>query len=195
MKKILMLFQYTEVNQMNKTFRIVFIGLLVSQALALYTIESMIPVPFIAPGAKLGLANLITVIALYTLNSKKDVFLIIILRLLLSTMFGGSLSTFMYGVAGAILSYLVMICVKELGQDKVSIIGVSASGALFHNVGQLIVASAIVQNIAIMLYLPILSIAGVGTGIFVGITANFIVKHLSKLPYFRDVNINEDVTK
>lgn len=176
---------------MSKTFRIVFIGLLVSQALALYTIESMIVVPFIAPGAKLGLANLITVIALYILNSKKDVFLIIILRLLLSTMFGGSLSTFMYGAAGAMLSYLVMIFVKEIGKDKVSIIGVSASGALFHNVGQLIVASAIVHNVAIMLYLPILSIAGVGTGIFVGITANFLVKHMSKLPYFRNLNVSE----
>ena len=176
---------------MNKTFRIVFIGLLVSQALALYTVESMIPVPFITPGAKLGLANLITVIALYTLNSKRDVFLIIILRLLLSTMFGGNLSTLMYGTAGAILSYLVMICVKELGKDKVSIIGVSASGALFHNVGQLIVASAIVQNIAVMLYLPILSIAGVVTGIFIGITANFVVKHMSKLPYFKGLNLSE----
>lgn len=173
---------------MNKTFRIVFIGLLVSQALALYTIESMIPVPFIAPGAKLGLANLITVIALYILNNKKDVFLIIILRLFLSTIFGGNLSTFMYGAAGAILSYLIMILIKTLGKDKVSIIGVSASGALFHNVGQLIVASAIVQNIAIMLYLPILSIAGVGTGIFIGITANFVVKHMSKLPYFKGLN-------
>ena len=176
---------------MSKTFRIVFIGLLVSQALALYTIESMIPVPFIAPGAKLGLANLITVIALYTLNNKKDVFLIIILRLLLSTMFGGNLSTFMYGAAGAILSYLVMTCAKALGKDKLSIIGVSAAGALFHNVGQLIVASAIVQNIAIMLYLPILSIAGVGTGIFIGITANFAVKHMSKLPYFKNINLSE----
>lgn len=176
---------------MSKTFRIVFIGLLVAQALALYTIESAIPVPFIAPGAKLGLANLITVIALYTLNSKKDVFLVILLRLSLSTMFGGNLSTFIYGVAGAILSYLAMIFIKTLGRDKVSIIGVSASGALFHNVGQLIVASAMVQNIAIMLYLPILSIAGVGTGIFIGISANFIVKHMSKLPYFRDLNISE----
>lgn len=175
---------------MSKTFRIVFIGLLVAQALALYTVESMIPVPFIAPGAKLGLANLITVIALYTLNSKKDVFLIIILRLLLSTMFGGNLSTFMYGATGAILSYFVMICVKTLGKDKLSIIGVSASGALFHNVGQLIVASAIVQNIAIMLYLPILSIAGVGTGIFIGITANFVVKHMSRLPYFSHIQKN-----
>ncbi len=170
---------------MNKTFRIVFIGLLVSQALALYTIESMIPVPFITPGAKLGLANLITVIALYILKSKKDVFLIIILRLLLSTMFGGNLSTFMYGAVGAILSYSVMIIAKSLGKDNLSIIGVSACGALFHNVGQLIVASIIVKNIAIMLYLPILSIAGVGTGIFIGITANFVVKHMSKLPFLK----------
>lgn len=176
---------------MNKTFRIVFIGLLVSQALALYTIENMIPVPFIAPGAKLGLANLITVVALYTLDSKRDVFLVIILRLLLATMIGGTLSTFIYSVSGAILSYFAMILVKELLKDKVSIIGVSAAGAFFHNVGQLVVASAMVENIAIMLYLPILSIAGIGTGIFIGVTANFIVKHLSKLPYFRNLNISE----
>lgn len=171
---------------MSKTFRIVFIGLLVSQALALYTIESMIPVPFIAPGAKLGLTNLITVIALYTLDNKKDVLLIIILRLLLSTMFSGNLSTLMYGVVGALLSYYVMIFVKTIGRDKVSIIGVSASGAFFHNVGQLIVASVMVQNIAVMLYLPLLSLAGIGTGIFIGTTANFVVKHMSKLPYWNN---------
>ena len=176
---------------MNKSFRIVFIGLLVSQALALYTIESMIPVPFIAPGAKLGLANLITVVALYTLDSKRDVFLVIILRLLLATMIGGTLSTFIYSVSGAILSYFAMILVKELLKDKVSIIGVSATGAFFHNVGQLVVASAMVENIAIMLYLPILSVAGIGTGIFIGITANFIVKHLSKLPYFSKLKVSD----
>lgn len=176
---------------MNKTFRIVFIGLLVSQALALYTIESMIPVPFIAPGAKLGLTNLITVIALYMLEDKKDVLLIIILRLLLSTIFSGNLSTLMYGAAGAILSYCIMLSVKAIGKDKISIIGVSASGAFFHNVGQLIVAAIIVQNIAVMLYLPLLSLAGVSTGVFIGVTSNFIVKHMSKLPYFKDINISQ----
>ncbi|NRT75875.1 Gx transporter family protein [Clostridium beijerinckii] len=176
---------------MNKTFRIVFIGILVSEALALYTIESMIPVPFIAPGAKLGLTNLITVIALYILNNKKDVFLIIILRLLLSTMFGGNLSTLMYGAVGALLSFYIMLFAKNIGKDKVSIIGVSAAGAFFHNVGQLIVAAIIVQNIAVTLYLPILSIAGIGTGIFIGITSNFIFKHMSKLPFFNDLNISQ----
>lgn len=158
---------------------------MVAQALALYTVESMIPVPFIAPGAKLGLTNLITVIALYILNSKKDVFLIILLRLALATMFTGNLSTLMYSASGAILSYLVMIFIKKLFKDKVSIIGVSASGAFFHNVGQLIVASLMVQNIAVMLYLPLLSMAGIGTGVFIGIASNFIVNHMSKLPYFK----------
>lgn len=170
---------------MRKTNRIVYIGLLVAQALVLHLFERMIPVPFIAPGARLGLANLITVIAIYTLDSKKDAFLVLFLRLTLSTMFGGNLSSFMYSAAGGILSFLAMIFVKEVFKDKVSIIGVSASGAIFHNVGQLLVASSIVKNIGVMLYLPILSAMGIGTGIFIGITANYVVVHLKKLPMFK----------
>lgn len=170
---------------MKKTSKIVYIGLLVSQALVLHIIERSIPVPFITPGAKLGLANLITVIALYTLDNKKDAFLVLFLRLILSTIFGGNLSSFMYSVSGGILSFFSMIIIKELFKDKVSIIGVSSTGAIFHNVGQLIIASLIVKNIGVMLYLPILSTMGIGTGIFVGITANYAVTHLKKIPMFR----------
>lgn len=135
---------------MQKTSRMIYIGLLVSQSLVLYLVESMIPVPFITPGAKFGLANLVTVIALYTLGSNKDAFYVVFLRLLLSTMFGGNLSSFMYSVAGAILSYIIMVFFKEVGKDKLSIIGVSAAGAVFHNIGQLIMASLVLKNIAIM---------------------------------------------
>ncbi|WP_207713856.1 Gx transporter family protein [Clostridium gasigenes] len=163
----------------------VYIGLLVAQALVLHIFERMIPVPFITPGAKLGLANLITVVALYTLEDKKDAFLVIFLRLTLGTMFGGNLSSFMYSAMGGILSFLGMVFIKETFKDKVSIIGVSSVGAIFHNVGQLIVASLIVKNIGVMLYLPVLSTIGIGTGIFIGITANYLVKHLSKLSIFR----------
>ncbi|GAB6169188.1 Gx transporter family protein [Clostridium carnis] len=170
---------------MRKTNKIVYIGLLVAQALVLHIIERMIPVPFVTPGAKLGLANLITVVALYTLDSKKDAFLVLFLRLTLGTMFGGNLSSFMYSATGGIFSYLSMIFVKEVFKDKVSIIGVSSAGAIFHNVGQLIIASIIVKNIGVMLYLPVLSTIGIVTGIFIGITANYMVKHLSKLPMFR----------
>lgn len=169
---------------MRKTSRLVYVGLLVAQALVLHIIERMIPVPFVTPGAKLGLANLVTVIALYTLDSKKDAFLVIFLRLTLSTMFGGSLSSFMYSAAGGTLSFLAMLAIKETFKDKVSIVGVSSAGAIFHNIGQLIIASVIVNNIAVMLYLPILSIVGIVTGIFIGITANYVVNHLKKLPMF-----------
>ena len=170
---------------MRKTNRIVYIGLLVAQALVLHLFERMIPVPFIAPGARLGLANLVNVIAIYTLDSKKDAFLVLFLRLTLATMFGGNLSSFMYSAAGGILSFFAMIFVKEVFKEKVSIIGVSAAGAIFHNVGQLLIASSIVKNIGVMLYLPILSAMGIGTGVFIGITANYMVGHLKKLPMFK----------
>lgn len=170
---------------MRKTSKMVYIGLLVAQALVLHIFERMIPVPFITPGAKLGLSNLITVVALYTLENKRDAFLVVVLKLTLSTMFGGNLSSFMYSAAGGILSFTMMVVVKELFKDKVSIVGVSSTGAIFHNVGQLLVASSIVKNIGVMLYLPVLSVIGIGTGIFIGVTANYLVNHLVKLPVFR----------
>lgn len=165
---------------MKNTRKMMYMSLLVAMALVLHVFEGMIPVPFITPGAKLGLANIITVIALYTL-SYKETFLVILLRMVLAVMFGGGISRLLYSLGGAILSYLAMIFIKEIGKGHVSIIGVSATGAVFHNVGQLIVSSLIVQTFGVMLYLPIMTIAGVGTGIFVGITCNFAVEHLRKI--------------
>lgn len=175
---------------LRKTSRMIYISLLVAQALVLYIFERAIPVPFITPGAKLGLANLVIVISLYTLHSYKDTFLVVFLRLLLATFFGGNISTFLYSVAGAILSFIAMVIVKTIGKDKVSIIGVSVSGAVFHNIGQLLVSSFMVKNIGVMLYLPALCVAGIGTGIFVGISANYVVTHLKKLPYFKGIYIS-----
>lgn len=169
---------------MNRTSKMVYISLLVAQALVLFLFERMIPVPFITPGAKLGLANIIIVIALYTLDNYKEAFLVIFLRLLLSTMFGGTLSSFFFSLAGSIFSFIIMVIIKELFKDKVSIIGVSAAGGVFHNIGQLLVAVFIVKNIGVMLYLPVLSVAGIVTGIFVGLTSNLAVKHLKRLPQF-----------
>lgn len=174
------------VKNMNKTSKMVYLSLLVAQALVLFIFERMIPVPFITPGAKLGLANLVVVIALYTLDEYKDAFLVVFLRLVLSTIFGGGLSSFLFSLSGAIFSFIIMIIIKEIGKDKVSIIGVSAAGGVFHNIGQLIVAVIIVKNIGVMLYLPVLSIAGIGTGIFIGVTANYLIKHLVALPYFKE---------
>lgn len=172
---------------MKKTSKLVYLSLLVAQALVLHIFESMIPVPFITPGAKLGLSNLVTVIALYTLKDYREAFLVVVMRITLATMFGGSLSTFMYSLSGGILSFLAMIFIKEIFKDRVSIIGVSSTGAVFHNIGQLIVAGLIVRNMAVITYLPLLSVAGIGTGIFIGVAANYITKHLEKIPYFKKI--------
>lgn len=171
---------------MNKTSKMVYLSLLVAQALVLYIFERMIPVPFITPGAKLGLANLVVVIALYTLDNYRDAFVVVFLRLLLSTFFGGGVSSFLFSLSGSIFSFVIMVIIKEVGKDNVSIIGVSAAGGVFHNIGQLLIAAMIVKNIGVMLYLPILSTAGIGTGIFIGVTANYLIKHLITLPYFKE---------
>lgn len=171
--------------RLNKTSKMVYMALLVSLALILSIIERMIPVPFVTPGAKLGLANLVIMISVYTLDSYKDSFTILFLRVVLSTLLGSSVSMILYSAAGGILSFIAIVLVKELGGKHVSIIGVSAAGAVFHNVGQLFVASLILQNFNVFLYLPLLSLAGIVTGIFVGLSANYILYHLLKLPLFR----------
>ena len=168
---------------MNRTFRIIILSLFVAQSLALYVVEGMIPVPFIAPGAKLGLANLITVIALYALPQKKDVCLILLLRIILATAFGGGINAFLYSAAGAACSLASMLALKRVG--KFSIIGVSVAGGVFHNLGQVVVASVVVENIKLMLYLPVLAVAGTGTGILIGVTAGFTLRHLQKLPVYK----------
>ena len=169
----------TRSNSMNLR-KMIFIALLVSMSLVLHIFENMIPVPFITPGAKLGLANIITVIALYTLNDK-EAFLVLFLRIILSVMFGGSISRLIYSLSGGVLSYLMMVITKRIFKEKVSIIGVSCVGAVFHNIGQLLASALVVKTISVMLYLPVMSIAGIGTGIFVGITGEFAVKHLKKI--------------
>lgn len=176
---------------MKQTKHLVYMSLLVAMALVLHLVERNIPVPFMTPGAKLGLANLVTVIALYTLDKKRDVIKIIAARLVLGAIFGGSVSGLMYGSMGAVLSFIIMLVIKEGLKEKVSIIGVSAAGAVFHNIGQLLVAALIVQNIGVMLYLPILSLAGIGTGVFVGMAANYTVAHMYKLPFFREAVVKE----
>ena len=172
-------------RKMKKTTKMVYMSLLIAMALILFIFEAMIPIPFITPGAKLGLANLVIMIAVYTLDSYKESFTVLLIRILLSTFFAGSASTLIYSISGGILSFIVTVIVKELGGKHVSIIGVSASAAVFHNIGQLIAASLILNNFGVMLYLPVLSLAGIGTGIFVGISANYLVTHLNKILYFK----------
>lgn len=169
----------------ERTRQIIFIALLCAQGVILGLLERMIPFPFaFAPGAKLGLANLITIISLFTM-SYSDSFLLMVLRLGLTTLLGGTLSTFMYSGMGALLSWIGMLLIAQLGEKRVSMIGISAAGGILHNVGQLLVASLIAQSWTVMLYLPILSFMGILAGIAVGVAANFLFEHINTLARLR----------
>ncbi|MGX6979249.1 Gx transporter family protein [Vagococcus elongatus] len=170
---------------MKKNKKLIYISLLVAQGVIIGLLENMIPFPFaIAPGAKLGLANLITIIAIFTLT-KKESFLLVCMRLLLTTLLGGTISTFIYSAAGALLSFSGMLLVKKLGPERVSVIGISSVGGFLHNVGQLMVASFIARSWSVMLYLPILSGIGILAGIAVGIAANYLLKNIKLLQQFQ----------
>lgn len=170
---------------MNKNKKLIYIALLVAQGVIIGLLENMIPFPFaFAPGAKLGLANLITIIAIFTMPVK-DSFLLVILRLFLTTLLGGTVSTLLYSAAGAIFSYLGMLLLKQLGPKKISTIGISAMGGFLHNVGQLVVASWIARSWNVMLYLPVLSWIGILAGIAIGIAANYIMEHVKTIQEFK----------
>lgn len=170
---------------MTKNQRLVYIALLAAQAVIISLLERAIPFPFaFAPGAKLGLANIITIMALYTL-SPKDVTKVIATRIILATLLGGTISSFMYSASGAILSFLGMWAVKQLGPKRISLIGVSTTGAILHNVGQLATASWIAQTWTVLLYLPVLTFIGILSGIAIGIAANYLLTHVEKLHYYR----------
>lgn len=169
---------------MNKTKRMVFLSFLVSIALVIYIVESQIPVLF--PGIKLGLANIISLAALILLGWK-DALLIMLLRTLLGSIFGGSMSAFMFSIAGGLLSNIVMIILYKNFKNSMSLWTVSICGAIFHNIGQLLVASFVVQDLRIYIYLPILLISAVLTGYFIGLCTKFLTIHLDKVPILKEV--------
>ena len=159
---------------------LVFISVLVAQGMILSFIESMLPIPFFVPGAKLGLANIITLTAIYMLTFKQAT-AVVLLRVILTAATFGSLSTFLYSFAGGIFSLLIMAAVLKVFRNDISLIGVSVLGAVAHNMGQLMVATFMIHNILMLSYLPLLLIAAVPTGIFVGIVARILINNLERL--------------
>ena len=168
---------------------LVFIALLTAQGIILGLLEQAIPCPFtFAPGAKLGLAIIVTLISLYTL-SFKEVVLVVVMKTLMTTVLGGTFSTFLYSGMGALVSFIGMYLVKQLGEERVSMIGVSATGGILHNVGQLMVASWMAKSWTVLLYLPAMSIVGIFAGIAIGIAANYALTHVKLLKKYSDKKV------
>lgn len=162
---------------MNKTKRIVYSALLVSLSLALFSVELLIP-PFpFCPSAKIGLANIVT---LYMLANKKrfyirDIFLVLVSRCLLSALITGRLMSVIFSLAGGLAALFVMLLIRRLMSEK-NIISMSISGAVFHNLAQILVAVLIYGTFSALYYIPSLFIAGVLCGILTGLCVKTINK-------------------
>ncbi|MEY8429090.1 Gx transporter family protein [Lachnospiraceae bacterium 48-42] len=160
--------------------RIAYFGVFTALALIFSYVETLIPVSFGIQGVKLGLANLIIVIALYKMRLK-EVYLLSVTRILLSGFLFGNYFSILYSLAGGLLSLTVMALLKK--REGYTVIGISAAGGVFHNVGQLLVAMAVVESFAISGYLPVLLIAGLLTGLLIGILAGQMLKRLTNIRF------------
>lgn len=158
-----------------------FLGLMIGISLVIYIVESQIPVIF--PGIKLGLANVISLSALLILGWK-EALTITIIRILLGSIFCGGMSSFLFSIAGGILSNIIMIILYIFFKDIISIYTISIIGAIFHNIGQLFVAAIVVNNYNVYIYLPVLMVSAIITGCFVGIVAKNLKEHIDKICLF-----------
>lgn len=165
---------------MVNTKKIVVLALLVSQALVLSIIERAIPVFVPIPGVKIGLANIVSLFTIATFGIKETL-IVVILRVLLSSIFGGGMSAFLYSIAGGIFSAVVMWIMYNYFYTKFSFISISVVGAVFHNIGQLIVASIVINDIRAFYYLPILIISAIITGILTGVSAKYTINPIKKI--------------
>lgn len=158
--------------------RVAQFGVFVALALIFSYVETLVPVFFVVPGMKLGLANLVTVIALYKLGGKEALWVLTV-RVLFAGLLFGNLFSILYAMAGGALSFAVMLTAKKSG--KFSVIGVSIAGGAFHNVGQLIVAVLVVETYSVTYYLPVLLVAGEVTGFLIGVLSDRMLKTLKKI--------------
>lgn len=160
------------------TKRVAYCALLTALAMIFGYVEALIPFGFGIPGVKLGLANIVIVLALYMLPACQ-VFAIQLMRIVLVSFLFGNLSMMLYSLAGGMLSLVVMLLLNR--RDVFSITGVSIAGGVSHNIGQLIVAALVVQNLKIMFYFPIMIMAGLITGCLIGVLACRIKPVLDRL--------------
>lgn len=162
----------------NKSKRIAFYGLMIALCFVFSYLESLIPFNFGIPGIKLGLANLVVVVALY-IFPKRDAFFISIMRIILSGLTFGGVVSMTYSLIGGILSFVVMLILQKT--NKFTIVGVSCAGGVFHNIGQIIVAGFVMNTVRIVYYVPVLIFSGLITGVLIGIISKLITNRLEKI--------------
>ena len=154
-------------------------ALLTAISMLVFLIEAQIPLPIAIPGVKLGVANVITLFAIWTLGWK-EAGAILVVRIVLGNLIIGNVMGMIYSMAGGVLCWLIMALLKpHMGRNQIWLL--SIFGALGHNAGQLAVAIWVSGTVAMALYAPVLLLAGIITGFFTGQCAQAVLNHMDKL--------------
>ncbi len=159
-----------------KAKRIAELSVLTAVSLIIFIVELQIPNPFPIPGIKLGLANIITVFAVYHYKAY-EVAMIVTVRLLLGSVFSGNFTALIYSASGAFLCLIGMLLLKRIIDEKHIWIA-SVFGAVLHNTGQMIAAVIVTQTVEIVAYYPFLLVSGCLAGAFTGLCAQLIMPRI-----------------
>ena len=156
-----------------KTRKLTTLGLLTAIALTIFMVEAQIPAVVPLPGVKLGLANIVTVFTVFSL-SPKDGILVLACRIFLGAVFAGNFSTIFYSAAGGGCAILVTILLRKiLKQNQLWVAG--CLGAIAHSVGQMAMAVLMLGTPSVVIYLPVMIIISIITGLFTGLCAQYLV--------------------
>ena len=157
-----------------KTKRLAELALLTAVALIIFIVELRIPDIIPIPGVKLGLANIITVYAVYKYSAKETA-MIVFARVLLGAIFGGNISAMIYSMSGAVFCLVGMLAVKRIVRMKYIWLS-SILGSILHNTGQIVIAIVMMKSFAVLSHYPFLIISGCIAGCFTGICAQLLLK-------------------
>lgn len=160
--------------------RLTFMAVLTAIALTIFMLEAQLPPLAPIPGIKLGLANIITVYAVFALGPGSAA-MILLARIILGSLFAGGMTIF-YSLAGGFCCYLVSVLISRIVTKKQMWV-CSVLGAAAHNAGQIAAAVFITRTPALVVYLPILMVSGILAGLFTGLCAQFLLARLEKLKH------------
>lgn len=161
-----------------KTKRIALLGLLTAIALTIFMVEAQIPAVVPIPGVKLGLSNIVTVFTVFTLGTWDGV-AVLACRIFLGAVFAGNFSTILYSAAGGFCAILVTIGLKRVLKEN-QLWAAGCLGAIAHSIGQMIAAICITRTLGLLIYLPVLIVISIFTGLFTGLCAQLLIKRGGK---------------
>jgi len=168
---------------MTKTRKLTTTAILTAAALVVFVIESQIPSLTSVPGIKLGLSNVFTLFALYTVGAPWA-FALLLIRVVLGGLLTGQTMAILYSLSGGLLAFGAMLLGRRLIPEK-QLWVVSVFGAIFHNIGQIAAAVLITSTSEILYYLPILLVSAIVTGAFTGVSAQLVLKRLKQSRFLK----------